>query len=697
MLKSILNGLAGVRGHQTQMDVVGSNIANINTIGYKTMQATFQETLSQMVGSAQGPTDKRGGSNPLQIGLGSSIGGIKSTFSQGALQDTGNVTDMAILGNSFFIVNDGNRDFFTRNGSFGFDGEGTLVNNQGYAVQGKQATAEGVIAEDAVVGQLSLAVDTRVEPKATTAVTITGNLDAETTMQGTLTRTKSFLATASQDEDISGLFANGAAETFLNLISGLDTITVGDTNADNGAGLSRTFSYGVDFTTLADLATAIDNEFNARFTTVFNDPADGGNGQLTFTSVAPEVRMVIRSDTNSALDAAFATVHESVLITAGFGAGQSVNSDEFAHRAGRTDPVINLRNAQGDTLGLQAGDDLTLLSASIGGEEGRLLPATSLFADIDDTSTFEQFRLNLANALYGGTPQPEEKVVIEDDGRIRIEGGLGIARSVTSLKIVAGADPNTDTRDSFGSSFTFFEENAAADVTHTMTTTTYDNVGQAHTLQVEFTRTRESGKWNWRAFLTGAETVRSGATGIIQFNRDGSLNSLQYDAGATAFSFDPGNDSALVSVELLVGSEGLFDGVTFFASPSTAAVVNQDGSALGVMESVSIDEAGMVFANFDNGIRKVKAQISVAQFNNPTGLIKAQDSLFINSVNSGNPIVSDAEKVLSKIVSKKLERSNVDIAEQFTQMITAQRGLQANSRVITTSDDVLTELINLKR
>ena len=688
MLKSILNGLAGVRGHQTQMDVVGSNIANINTIGYKTMQATFQETLSQMVGSAQGPTDKRGGSNPLQIGLGSSIGGIKSTFSQGALQDTGNVTDMAILGNSFFIVNDGNRDFFTRNGSFGFDGEGTLVNNQGYAVQGKQATAEGVIAEDAVVGKLSLAADTRVEPKATTQVTITGNLDAETTMQGTLTRTKSFLATATQNEDISGLFANGAAETFLNLISGLDTITVGDQVS------TRTFTYGVDFTTLADLATAVDNEFNARFTTTFNDPADGGDGQITITSVAQEVRMVVRSDTNSALDAAFANVNESVLATAGFGAGQSVNSDQFAHRAGRTDPLINLRNAQGDTLSLLAGDDLTLLSAAIGGERS---PATSLFADIDDTSTFEQFRLNLANALYGASPQPEEKVVIEEDGRIRIEGGLGIARAVTDLKIGAGGDPNTDTRASFGSSFTFFEEQAASDVTHTMTTTTYDNIGQAHTLQVEFTRTRESGKWDWRAFLTGNETVRSGATGIIQFNRDGSLNSLQYDAGATAFSFDPGNESALVSVGLLVGSEGLFDGVTFFASPSTAAVVDQDGSALGVMESVSIDEAGMIFANFDNGIRKVKAQISVAQFNNPTGLIKAQDSLFINSVNSGNPIVSDAEKVLSKIVSKKLERSNVDIAEQFTQMITAQRGLQANSRVITTSDDVLTELINLKR
>ena len=688
MLKSILNGLAGVRGHQTQMDVVGSNIANINTIGYKTMQATFQETLSQMVGSAQGPTGKRGGSNPLQIGLGSSIGGIKSTFSQGALQDTGNVTDMAILGNSFFIVNDGNRDFFTRNGSFGFDGEGTLVNNQGYAVQGKQATAEGVIAEDAVVGKLSLAADTRVEPKATTQVTITGNLDAETTMQGTLTRTKSFLATATQNEDISGLFANGAAETFLNLISGLDTITVGDQVS------TRTFTYGVDFTTLADLATAVDNEFNARFTTTFNDPADGGDGQITITSVAPEVRMVVRSDTNSALDAAFANVNESVLATAGFGAGQSVNSDQFAHRAGRTDPLINLRNAQGDTLSLLTGDDLTLLSAAIGGERS---PATSLFADIDDTSTFEQFRLNLANALYGASPQPEEKVVIEEDGRIRIEGGLGIARAVTDLKIGAGGDPNTDTRASFGSSFTFFEEQAASDVTHTMTTTTYDNIGQAHTLQVEFTRTRESGKWDWRAFLTGNETVRSGSTGIIQFNRDGSLNSLQYDAGATAFSFDPGNESALVSVGLLVGSEGLFDGVTFFASPSTAAVVDQDGSALGVMESVSIDEAGMIFANFDNGIRKVKAQISVAQFNNPTGLIKAQDSLFINSVNSGNPIVADAEKVLSKVVSKKLERSNVDIAEQFTQMITAQRGLQANSRVITTSDDVLTELINLKR
>ena len=107
MLRSLFTAVSGLRAHQTMMDVVGNNIANVNTTGFKGSQTVFEDTLSQVVRSSGGPQGLRGGTNPAQIGLGVRVGGIATNFSQGATQVTGRATDVALQGDGFFIVKHG--------------------------------------------------------------------------------------------------------------------------------------------------------------------------------------------------------------------------------------------------------------------------------------------------------------------------------------------------------------------------------------------------------------------------------------------------------------------------------------------------------------------------------------------------------------------------------------------------------------
>src|SRR5512140_738467 len=116
MMSSLFAGVSGLRNHQTEMDVIGDNIANVNTIGYKGSRVTFQEALVQTLKGAGRPSAISGGTNPLQIGLGMTVGSIDTLFQQGGLETTGQITDLAIQGSGFFVLSDGNGEFFSRNG-----------------------------------------------------------------------------------------------------------------------------------------------------------------------------------------------------------------------------------------------------------------------------------------------------------------------------------------------------------------------------------------------------------------------------------------------------------------------------------------------------------------------------------------------------------------------------------------------------
>lgn len=136
MIRSLTSGISGLKSHQTKMDVIANNIANVNTTGYKASKANFQDIFSQTIKPASEPSGDSGGTNPQQIGLGVGIASINSNFTQGPIQTTGRELDIALDGEGFFVVSDGSGTYYTRAGNFELDSEGNIVNPNGlYLIQ----------------------------------------------------------------------------------------------------------------------------------------------------------------------------------------------------------------------------------------------------------------------------------------------------------------------------------------------------------------------------------------------------------------------------------------------------------------------------------------------------------------------------------------------------------------------------------
>ena len=179
MLRSMFSAISGLRGHQTMMDVIGNNIANVNTVGFKSGRVNFQDILSQTIHGATAPQGGLGSINPAQIGLGMTVAGIDVLQTQGNLQSTGKTTDMAIQGDGFFIESDGADTTYTRDGAFDIALDGSLANPaSGLKVQGWQADANGKIDITQPLTNLVIPIGQRTTALATSNVTLSGNLDA---------------------------------------------------------------------------------------------------------------------------------------------------------------------------------------------------------------------------------------------------------------------------------------------------------------------------------------------------------------------------------------------------------------------------------------------------------------------------------------------------------------------------------------
>ena len=183
MMRSLFSGVSGLKVHQTKMDVIGNNIANVNTVAYKSNSVTFSEVFYQTTQSASGPNAEtgKGGTNAMQIGLGSNVGAISQNIeTEGASQRTDNPFDLKISGQSFFIVENAGATYFTRAGNFTVDESGKLVTASGLAVMGWGTDAEGDILKSNVKPlYLKNPDDQYTPPEPTTANTITGNINKE--------------------------------------------------------------------------------------------------------------------------------------------------------------------------------------------------------------------------------------------------------------------------------------------------------------------------------------------------------------------------------------------------------------------------------------------------------------------------------------------------------------------------------------
>ncbi|MDR6637215.1 flagellar hook protein FlgE [Paenarthrobacter nitroguajacolicus] len=252
MLRSLYSGISGLRAHQAMLDVTGNNIANVNTTGYKSSSAQFQDTLSQMTQGAAGPQQDVGGSNPAQIGLGVRVAGVSTNFGQGSSQSTGRGTDLMISGEGFFVTGKGTQQYYTRAGNFQMDAAGRLVSPDGGILQGWTAT-NGVVNPGGATGPITLSPGTTAPAVATTNATLGGNLPSDAAVGTSVERQvkvydangaeRSLTLTFSRSAtgwNVAGADANGARGTatlaFANgaLTSG-GTMTVGGITVNMGA------------------------------------------------------------------------------------------------------------------------------------------------------------------------------------------------------------------------------------------------------------------------------------------------------------------------------------------------------------------------------------------------------------------------------------------------------------------------------
>jgi flagellar hook protein FlgE len=328
------------------------------------------------------------------------------------------------------------------------------------------------------------------------------------------------------------------------------------------------------------------------------------------------------------------------------------------------------------------------------------------FHDIADLENLWQQAVNDSGDPLNST-SGNSGIVTLKDGKVSVKN-----TSSNSFNISVGSYPDEDhDNDLFTDAFSSINGTVAAGgtalsqamnaATHTTSLDIFDTLGSKHTLTLHYRKTHTSTGandptvWNFYADVPKPSTLDNPANGYVKFNPDGSLNS--FNPPSLIFNPNNGSDSGQ-AVQLDFGNLNGFGGLTSFDAPSSTSGQTQDGYPGGDLQDLTIDQTGTIIGVFTNGRSYSLAQVAMAKFVNNEGLIHEGGSLFSASANSGDPIIGTAGTGgRGGIESSALEMSNVDLSKSLTELIVIQRGFQANSKTITTSDQMLQTLLDLKR
>ncbi|MCL5961967.1 MAG: flagellar hook protein FlgE [Chloroflexi bacterium] len=284
MIRSMLAAVSGMRNHQTFLDVIGNNIANVNTIGFKSGRVLFSDIMSQLAHGASSPQQGRGGINPLQIGLGMQVGGVDTIQTQGNFQSTGKFTDLAIEGDGFFITNDGTRNFYTRDGSFDLAVDGTIVSPvTGMKVQGWLADSTGAIDTSRPLGAITIPFGAAMSGQPSSIVTARGNLDQDTNQlgYGTVTQSRASGGTGTA----GGAYSGSSTASYVVRIASISATNPGEVtgievSTDGGT------TYGAPIATSGGAAVSIGNGMTFAIATSTSNQA---NDTYSFAATPPTV------------------------------------------------------------------------------------------------------------------------------------------------------------------------------------------------------------------------------------------------------------------------------------------------------------------------------------------------------------------------------------------------------------------------
>jgi len=670
MLASLTTGVSGLRTHQMLLEVVGNNLANVNTPGFKASRVAFSEILSETLRPATGSSATAGGTNAVQRGLGVQTSSIDVDTKQGTLEMTGRNLDLAIRGDGFFVVNNGTQDAYTRVGTFAIGSDGKLVHlSTGYRVL------------DVYGREITIPSNTRLAGKSTSEVDVTGNLDAggHAPRGDLLTSKNPFLSGAAAATAATtfnpvteilttsaALETVGVAATAATAINDLDNNTVDYVNGDviditgtNAAGtaVAATFTYGAanDGTTLGDLRDAISTAFADATCTI-----DASGNLLLTADAAGDVPLAV---------------------TLADDAGATGSSDWAAHALAVTtagqDGLDDLGTAYAD------GDEINITGTTC---DGDAVSATFTFGAANDGTTLGDLR-DFIGALYD-----DATCAIDASGNLTLAAD---AAGEASLTLVIDDDGGQLSWENH-----MLNETTVGSAGSTWDTSiaVYDSQGQTHILALSFEK-KDRNIWDLTASLPSEDgTLTDAKIQGIRFNEDGSFAQVggtgEGDAGLT-LQF-PGVGEQNVTIDF--GAAGGFSGLTQFGGSFTAAPTSQDGYEAGSLSTVSVRADGVIQGTFTNGLVSDIATLQVATFPNPAGLVNVGDGFLARTPNSGLPSPGQAgTSGAGTIRSGSLESSNVDVAYEFTRLIVAQRGFQVNSRTIGVTDEVLEELAHLTR
>ena len=719
MLRSLWSGVSGLKSEQEGMDVVGNNVANVNTIGFKKGRINFVDVLSQTMSAATGPEGNIGGKNATQIGLGVTVAVVDNIFSQGSLQATSKITDLAIQGDGFFIVSDdGGKTYrYTRAGDFSFDANGNLVNPEGFIVQGWMANDEThKINTAASIENIVVPQDKTVPAGITRNITIKANLNGGDKIE------EMSPAHGLVDENNKSVEPDDMAVLFD--VNG-EAINLGKTIADF-AGSSTTFSkiYDIDGNQIqlaSNAKISMDITYNGITST-----AIVSKGQFnTFGSFATELKNAINTAIGQNIASISVTddgelklidIGTSTITIANINTIGDLNS-YFKHA------LINLQDGEGRSAKIEPGKSRTTLPLletpgdvlAMSFDDGANYNAyryvqSDTGNDKNDFHTIEDLRAEIENDIVNGgngeawadsTTQNLQWVSVDPKtGEIVIENHdtdnhvIGAVYS-NNLKFATIMGTLSGLVNS-GSKVTSQPFEAAVHVT---SIDVYDSLGNKHTVTFTFRKksydpVTKHTTWSWTATVPSPGEV-SNDNGTIQFDQTGKL---VYLSSPLAITVDWKNGTASQVINLDFGDIGTFNGLTQFSLPSQTTAQTQDGYPGGSLQRIMINQDGVIIGIFSNGKSYPLAQIALAKFANNEGLMKEGGSMYSETANSGAPLVGTAGTGgRGTFAPSHLEMSNVDLAEEFTNMIIYQRAFQANSRSITTSDQMIQELLNLKR
>jgi len=647
MATALFTALSALRSHQDWIDVIGNNLANTNTPGFKKATVRFSDSFSRSLKLAVGPNGPRGGINPSQVGQGVAIGSITREFEQGALSDTGRTFDMSLQGRGFFALSNGNTDFFTRVGTFGLDQNQNLVEmGTGYRVLNP-------------AGQpVTIDTTSAFPPKRTDGVEMAGNLPAEVT--GPLAE----ILTGN-----AGL-KNGLPAQLAGTVGGSIPIPAGETwTMDivvNGAAPQTVQVPGAaGGVTVNSIAAAIDALSDVEATV-----NSSGFIAVTSSRVGAEVTLKVNPG-EAGRDLASAIGMPTTLVT-----------------GSETDlipGVTTLNDLPGNVFNYAPGDVINVSGVDTDGapvnSSFRYGPTSSGF----DGETVDEF-VAFMDSLYA-----DAEVSLNAAGQFVVESQTaGESDLLLSISDNAGQSGKMDWS-SYAVSVT--TEGTGPDTVIT-SSEIYDNAGTPQTLTLTYERQADQTWSVTPEILNGAGTVLSGTITGLQFDENGAPTGLGAVNNMVDVQFVGGGGTSQIALDF--GTDGEIEGLTQFGSPAEVYVASQDGYGAGELSSLSVLENGAIQGFYTNGQGRQLGQVGVATHANEEGLAEVGDNLWGRTPNSGQIVMGTAQVAAAgKVIGGTLENSNVDTAEQFVRLIEAQRGYQASSRVITIQDEVLAEAVNM--